>query len=305
MNNSYHGRVTRQSIGDQHWYVPRGYRTCSGGSFCPGVGEVTPVAELCATQGEDGLDNNCDGLVDNINDFTTWYLDDDNDNHGVSTQTKFACNQPSGFAPTNDDCDDDDGANYPGNSEICDDQDNNCSNTIDENFTTKGDACDGADDPDVCAEGVMVCNAATNGVTCGHDGPVAAYTFDVGLTDGGQYKDFINEAGGSFGSAKTCSQLGWSNAGSYGSSAVCGETDASPLGGCSDTRTYAQAKAFCEDAGARLCTVGEVSANEPAGTGCGYDSQRIWTSSSDGCPTGQHLIARVRARRLVASSAVH
>jgi hypothetical protein len=290
VNNSYQracytGNPSEINIGTCH----EGIETCSGGSFGSCVGEVTPVAELCATQGEDGLDNNCDGLVDNINDFTTWYLDDDNDNHGVSTQTKFACNQPSGFAPTNDDCDDDDGANYPGNSEICDDQDNNCSNTIDENFTTKGDACDGADDPDVCAEGVMVCNAATNGVTCGHDGPVAAYTFDVGLTDGGQYKDFINEAGGSFGSAKTCSQLGWSNAGSYGSSAVCGETDASPLGGCSGTRTYAQAKAFCEDAGARLCTVGEVSANEPAGTGCGYDSQRIWTSSSDGCPTGQHL----------------
>jgi hypothetical protein len=36
------------------------------------------------------------------------------------------------------DCDDYDSANYPGNTEVCDEQDNNCDSTIDEGFPTPG-----------------------------------------------------------------------------------------------------------------------------------------------------------------------
>jgi hypothetical protein len=128
----------------------KGIKTCGGGAFGGCIGEVTPVVELCAAQGEDGLDNNCDGLVDNIGDFKTWYQDSDSDNHGKTAPTKNACDQPSGYASSNDDCDDADPKNYLGNTEVCDDQDNNCLSTIDENFSTKGNACDTILDNDLC-----------------------------------------------------------------------------------------------------------------------------------------------------------
>ena len=67
----------------------------------------------------------------------------------------------------------------------------------------------------------------------------------------------------------TCDELGWTNAASAGiSSAVCGETDGSPLSGCSGLLTWAEAATFCRSAGARLCTEAEASAGEAQGTGC-------------------------------------
>ena len=86
-------------------------------------------------------------------------------------------------------------------------------------------------------------------------------------------------------SSKTCAQLGWSNAATYGSPLVCGETDLG-LGGCSGVRTHAQAVAFCEAAGARLCSWEEVNNDETRGTGCGYDDKRIWSSTM--CDTNSY-----------------
>ncbi|MEO1272148.1 MAG: Ig domain-containing protein, partial [Myxococcota bacterium] len=64
---------------------------------------------------------------------------------------------------------------------------------------------------------------------------------------------------------------------------ACGESDVvlNSTGGlaCSGSVTYAQAQALCASAGARLCSIGELSADVPAGTGCGYDATRVWSSS--------------------------
>ena len=69
-------------------------------------------------------------------------------------------------------------------------------------------------------------------------------------------------------SESTCEDLGWVNADIYGSTSVCGESDLG-LGGCSGALRWSEARAFCEDAGARLCTVAELAADEARGTGCG------------------------------------
>jgi len=169
-----------------------GIKTCSGGQFgndC--VGEVLPVTESCAGQGEDGLDNDCDGIIDNINDFTTWCRDVDGDGHGnPAGPFKYHCEQPTGYSSTCDDCDDLDGLRFPGNTEKCDEIDNDCDTQIDEDFTTKGQGCDGPD-ADVCAERILVCNAAGDGVDCGSDkGPFAAFTFDKGING----STIVNEA---------------------------------------------------------------------------------------------------------------
>ena len=57
----------------------------------------------------------------------------------------------------------------------------------------------------------------------------------------------------------TCTELGWHSR-AYGSSAVCGETvDAPMLGGaCFGAKRWGQARAVCQEGGARLCTAEEL-----------------------------------------------
>ncbi len=50
---------------------------------------------------------------------------------------------------------------------------------------------------------------------------------------------------------------------------------------CPRKMTYSQAEQYCTYAGGRLCTANEVVSDCTAGTGCRFDSEMIWTSSTD------------------------
>ena len=89
--------------------------------------EVYPDAtEIC-----DGFDNNCDGQADE-GVLITYYADSDNDGFGSPYITTLSCELPIGYAATGTDCDDTNTQTYPSAPEICDDKDNDCDNSIDE-----------------------------------------------------------------------------------------------------------------------------------------------------------------------------
>ena len=82
--------------------------------------------ELC-----DGVDQNCDGQIDE-GAVIEFYIDTDQDGFGDDNTLDSACEIPEGRAEQGGDCDDSDENVYPDAPELCDELDNDCDSQIDE-----------------------------------------------------------------------------------------------------------------------------------------------------------------------------
>ncbi|MFH1466914.1 MAG: MopE-related protein [Pseudomonadota bacterium] len=93
-----------------------------------------PAVNPAATEACDGVDDDCDGAVDEAGAVgeLTWYADTDADGFGDPAASALACAQPSGFVADATDCDDGSDATHPGATEWCDGIDTDCDGTLDE-----------------------------------------------------------------------------------------------------------------------------------------------------------------------------
>ncbi len=85
-----------------------------------------------AVEGCDGVDNDCDAVIDNGLDTTPWFLDGDGDGFGDEDASVDACGQPEGYVSVSGDCDDADTSYYPGADEddCTDPNDYNCDGSV-------------------------------------------------------------------------------------------------------------------------------------------------------------------------------
>lgn len=131
-------------------------------------------AEIC-----DGLDNNCDGTVDEAGSAgeMTLYVDSDGDGFGDDSTAFEQCTQGAGEVLQGGDCNDQEVLANPAMVEICDGFDNDCDGAIDEDGAFSAQEWyvdadgDGFGDPDSTV--VSACDApqgyADNGDDCADD----------------------------------------------------------------------------------------------------------------------------------------
>jgi hypothetical protein len=105
-----------------------GQMICVDGTLQDTCTPGTPSAEIC-----DGLDNNCDGQVDEGVELT-FYQDADGDTYGNVAVTIEACSAPTGYVANSTDCDDTKANVHPGATEVC-------GNGIDEDCNGSDLAC--------------------------------------------------------------------------------------------------------------------------------------------------------------------
>ena len=97
-----------------------------------------------AYEGCSGVDDDCDGLIDDadpdldVDQF--FYDDDDGDGYGDPATLQSLCEQPKGTVTNGDDCDDTDEAVYPGAPDICDGVATDCDNPQEAGLATFFDA---------------------------------------------------------------------------------------------------------------------------------------------------------------------
>jgi hypothetical protein len=93
--------------------------------------DLDPTSYPGAAETCDEADNDCDSEVDE-GVQSTWYADADGDGYGDSLSTVDSCDMPAGYSANGDDCDDNNAATNPSSYEICDNTDNDCDGSTDE-----------------------------------------------------------------------------------------------------------------------------------------------------------------------------
>jgi hypothetical protein len=201
---------------------------------------ITPDAiEVC-----DGLDNNCDGQVDE-GIAVSWFQDEDGDGFGDPEVSQSGCEAPVGYVGNNLDCDDTSADVLPGGNEICDEIDNDCNGLIDENVTqtwymdSDGDGYGIADitveactQPPGYTDNDEDCNDADASLTVsstevcdGLDNDCDGATDEAGAF--GETSWYLDADGDGFGDSSSSTSACWQPSGYVADNQDCNDADAS------------------------------------------------------------------------------
>jgi hypothetical protein len=139
-----------------------------------GAASINPGAtEVC-----NGVDDDCDALVDDDDDSLvgawTWYADADGDSYGDAASGTVSCTQPAGTVADATDCDDSDAGVSPAGGEICNSIDDDCDGSIDDDDPSVTGVSDWYTDADGDGYGALgltarACVAPSGTVTTGGD----------------------------------------------------------------------------------------------------------------------------------------
>ncbi len=178
-DTAYHPGAAENDCADPNDYNCDGYvgyadNDGDGWASCEecddGDAAVNPDAdELC-----DGIDNDCDGNIDEDTavDASTWYFDADGDGYGNARATTAACDEPAGYVSNDSDCDDVNADIHPGADEYCNGDDDDCDGTVDEDDAVDAPTWYGDDDGDGYGEDSdtdVACSAPAGYVARGGD----------------------------------------------------------------------------------------------------------------------------------------
>jgi len=191
-DTAYHARITVSFGEDLDGDGAGSFSDCddTNATIYPGADE------LC-----DEIDNDCDDQIDEDVVYVDYFQDSDEDGFGDSDISETACDgQPDGFTDRGQDCDDTNGAVYPGADEVCDGVDNDCDGELlpDESVDADGDGSP------VCAD----CNDEDALVFPGADDPCNGIDNDCDGTipEGDTCDPYADEA--LIGSGCACAQPG-------------------------------------------------------------------------------------------------
>jgi hypothetical protein len=231
-----------------------------------------------------GVDDDCDGRVDDDpTDPTTWYRDQDGDGFGDTGPTTTACAMPSGYAATDDDCDDRDAGVNPAAPEVCNGVDDDCDGDIDLDATdmptwyTDADG-DGLGD---AASGVQACNAPSGTIADGTD------CDDTDASVGGPSTWYADLDGDGLGDPASTVDACAQPTGYLADDTDCDDTDASVLDGI-DWYADADGDGFGAGASVAYACVGPSGTSDVA-TDCDDGDDVVYPGAPETCTDTRDL----------------
>jgi hypothetical protein len=196
--------------------------------------DATPAVNPGASERCNGVDDDCDGAIDEDDaiDPTDWYADADGDGYGVEGSLVRACDAPAGFAGVAGDCDDTSTDFHPGAPET------DCTDPADYN-------CDGSTGyADLDADGWAACAECDDADASNHPGADER-------CDG-----VDNDCDGTVDEADAVDALRWysdADLDGYGDPAVASVACTAPAGTVADSRDCDDADAAIHPGATELC----------------------------------------------------